>query len=71
MPTPATVPAVQPGELLNASPSGLLGTLGWKPSKHLNLISANEKSWDQKAPRVCRNDSLNVFLRKQGPDPPH
>ena len=69
MPTPAMVPAVQPGKLLNASPSGLLGTLGWKedPFKHLNLISTNQRSWDQKAPMVCRNDSLNVFLRKQGP----
>ena len=69
MPTPAMVPAMQPGKLLNASPSGLLGPLGWKedPFKHLNLISTNQRSWDQKTPRVCRNDSLNVFLRKQGP----
>lgn len=35
MPTPAMVPAMQPGKLLNASPSGLLGTLGWKEDSPL------------------------------------
>lgn len=56
-PNLAVVVIARPGELFHAIPSCLPETLGWKEGQlppappHVNSISTNGQSWEQKAPK--------------------